>query len=166
MDFVPYVNVLMTGYGSHTITSFPNTLIFEVEGTGRTANESFRDGAYEQTITVNLAKQDASTLNLVEAMKNRRMRAITTDHKGVNKIYGLKNGVHTDYSVKSGSAKGEFNGYEVTMTGMEEYKAHFISNITSAGFLTEGLTYGCLLSSSGRPSSIGDLVSSCNVLQS
>ena len=166
MSFVKYNRSLIAGFGTHTITSFPTTLMFELEGRNKKADESYNNGLYEQSLTINLAKQDTETLVLLSKINNGITRVITTDHKGINKIYGLENGLDCDYSIKSGNGKSDFNGYEVELKGREEYKAHFVGNFGSTGFFTEGLTYGCLLSSSGRPSSIADLVSSCNALQS
>ena len=165
-DFVEYAERLMPGRKDMLLTSFPPTLIVEFESRQKKADENYQTDKYEQTISFTMAHQDLPTTQNLSLLLNKRVRAVIVDRKGGIKVYGLESGLDVDITVKSGGGKADFNGYEVNLKGLEQYQAPFINDLATTGFFTEGLAFDCLLSSSGRPSSIGDLVSSCNVLQS
>lgn len=164
MEYVEYPTRLMVGRKTMKLTSFPPTLIFEFEGNQKNANENYVEGAYEQSISFTMSQQDVDTLQNVSLLMNKRLRAITVDWKAKNKVYGLVGGLDVEVMAKSGNGKADFNGYQVTLKGMEQYQAPFVDFLEDSGFFTEGVLTGCLLSSSGRPSSLGDLVSSCKTL--
>ena len=165
MDYVRYTDALLVGYKSMTLTSFPTTLIFEYQGNQQEVIERYNEDAFEQEVKFRMSKQDLSTNRLVNLLSNKLVRVIAEDYKGGFMIYGLKNGMDVDVSLPSGSGKSDFNGYEVTIKGKEEYSAHFVSDLATVGFVTEGVTFGELLASSSRPTSLNDSISSTSILQ-
>lgn len=165
MDYVEYSLPLMVGYKSYELTSFPLTYIFEFEGREKNANENYTDGYYNQEVSMTLAKQDIATHQVVEILRNKRVRVITEDHKRVLRIYGLKNGMDVEVSVKTGTQKQEFSGYSLNIIGREEYKSHFIGNLNDVGFFDEEPTFGELLASSSRISSLHYKISATNIPQ-
>lgn len=165
MPYVYHSPRQLVGYRTLNLTSFPNTLIYEYVGENMIFTESFNEGQHQQNITLNLVKQEITAAQQMTVLFNNKVRIIVEDNKGLLRVAGLHNGMDVELKSNTGGGKGSFNGYELTFSGIEEFKAPFISGLAAVGFFTEGLAYGCLLSSSGLPSSIADLVSSCNVLQ-
>lgn len=164
--FVPYPQNLIIGFRDMLVTSFPLTLFYKYEGREKSSSESIRDdGGYDQEITFKLIKQDVFTSVLSSILINQRTRAVVIDNTGKIKVFGIHNGLDASINATGGSSKSDFNGYDIRLTGMEPYKAPFISAFPGYGFVKEGVEYSCLYSSSGRPSSLADLVSSCNVPQ-
>ncbi len=163
IDYVNYPNHLMTGYKNMLLTSFPTSLIFDYEGTSKNANENLNGDAYSQNISFKMSKQDIVTNQNVMLLFKKRVRAITVDWKGKIKIYGLHNGLDVSVNITTGNSRNSFGGYKLLLEGKEQYQAPFINFLEDAGFYTEGVLSGCLLSSSGKAASLADLVSSCSV---
>ncbi|UII79997.1 hypothetical protein [Flagellimonas sp. CMM7] len=163
-EYVQYPNKLMVGRKTMKLTSFPTTLLFEYQGNNKDAYESLNGDFYDQTVSFRMSQQDASTISNLSLLMKSRLRAVVVDWKAKNKVYGLENGLDIEIQAKSGSGKSDFNGYEITLKGQEQFQAPFVDYLPDSGFFTEGVLTGCLLSSSGKPSSIGDLVSSCKTI--
>lgn len=88
---------------------------------------------FEQVLTVQLKKQDAATHKNVKLLAYGRPRIVveTRDHQYF--IAGLDQGCDvTAGTVSSGTAMGDFNGYNLTFTGMEKLPANFLNCTTEA----------------------------------
>jgi hypothetical protein len=92
---------------------------------------------FEQVLTVQLKKQDIATHKNVKMLAYGRPRIVveTRDHQFF--LAGLDQGCDvTAGNVSSGTAMGDFNGYNLTFTGMEKIPANFL-NCTSEATLVE-----------------------------
>jgi hypothetical protein len=88
---------------------------------------------FEQVLTVQLKKQDAITHKNVKLLAYGRPRIVveTRDHQYF--LAGLDQGCDvTAGTVSSGTAMGDFNGYNLTFTGMEKLPANFLECTTEA----------------------------------
>ena len=88
---------------------------------------------FEQVLTIQLKKQDAITHKNVKMLAYGRPRIVveTRDHQYF--LAGLDQGCDvTAGTVSSGTAMGDFNGYNLTFTGMEKIPANFLECTTEA----------------------------------
>ena len=91
---------------------------------------------FEQVLTVQLKKQDIATHKNVKMLAYGRPRIVveTRDHQYF--LAGLEQGCDvTAGNVSSGSAMGDFNGYNLTFSAMERIPANFL-NCTSEATLS------------------------------
>lgn len=92
---------------------------------------------FEQVLTVQLKKQDIATHKNVKMLAYGRPRIVveTRDHQFF--LAGLDQGCDvTAGNVSSGTQMQDFNGYNLTFTGMEKIPANFL-NCTSEATLVE-----------------------------
>lgn len=161
-----YAPNLIINYKSMVVTGFPDTQFYEYKGVQKTFEENIRDdGGYDQELTIKLLKQDYLTVNKLSLILNSRLRAVVIYNSGKIKVAGLHNGLDASVSALSGGSKSDFNGYELKLTGVEEYPAPFLRAFPGYGFYDDEVGVGCLLASSGNVSSLGNKVSDCNVVQ-
>ena len=164
--FVDYDWQAIIGYRNMLITDFPTTLMFEYRGQNKQFTETKgEDNSYEQEIVIRLHDQNATSVSQLGLLTEKKIRAIVVDYTGRIKVAGLHNGLEAELSVNSGGAKGDFNGYDLKLTGLEELQAPFIASFPGSGFEKEGVVLDCLLGSSDRPGSLSDKTSSCNIVQ-
>lgn len=162
----PYDNFVIVGYEDLNITDFPTTQMYEFQGYNKRATEKLvEETAYEQNITMDLHKQDFLSAAVLDDLANKKVRAVVIDRLGKIRVYGLHNGLDIDVEVESGGNRGDYQGYRLIMTGLEDYGAATLLNFPGSGFLTEGVTLDCLLCSSSQPASLIDRISSCNIVQ-
>ena len=93
------------------------------------ANEVSRDNGtsfWTGTGTLAFKKQDAVTRKELKLMSYGRPIVITEGYDGLFKVYGFKNGCDVAVSTASGAAMGDLNGYNLTVTAMEQEPANFI----------------------------------------
>lgn len=120
---------------SGVITGFDNALTvykFELRGANTVdeTNEVSRDNGtsfYTTAGTLQLKKQDADTRAALELLSNGVHYAITEGYDGEVRIYGLSDGCDIAVSSASGSAMGDFNGYNVTISALGTIPARFTS---------------------------------------
>jgi hypothetical protein len=89
---------------------------------------------FEQVLTVQLKKQDIATHKNVKLLAYGRPRIVveTRDHQYF--LAGLEQGCDvTAGTVSSGTAMGDFNGYNLTFTAMERIPANFLECTTEVG---------------------------------
>jgi hypothetical protein len=82
---------------------------------------------FEQVLTVQLKKQDIATHKNVKMLAYGRPRIVveTRDHQYF--LAGLEQGCDvTAGTVSSGTAMGDFNGYNLTLSAMERIPANFL----------------------------------------
>jgi hypothetical protein len=93
------------------------------------ANEVSADNGtsfWTQTLTAALKKQDAATRKELKLMSYGRPIVIAEDYNGNFKILGFENGCDVSVATSSGSAMGDFSGYNLSIVGTEKEPAHFI----------------------------------------
>ena len=105
-----------------------------------TAIESSRDNGttfFTQTLVANLKRQDQATHKTVKLLAYGRPRIIVRTMTDQFFLMGLDQGADVSAGeISSGAALGDFNGYSLTFTAMEELPANFIDVTTEAGLKT------------------------------
>lgn len=137
--FVEYDYTQIVGTKGVEITSFPGTTIYKYEVQGGSFSESIVNDEfgvrYDQNLSITLTKQGLATTNELNQMQKLDLRYIVEYNNGLFRMGGVYNGVRlTSYTIDSGGEKGNFNGYNLTFTGTEEYAAPFIDNVNTVGF--------------------------------
>lgn len=83
---------------------------------------------FEQVLTVQLKKQDPVTHKTIKLLAYGRPHIIVRTRGNQFFIAGLQRGCDvTAGTVSSGTAMGDFNGYSLTFTGMENVPANFLN---------------------------------------
>jgi hypothetical protein len=105
---------------------------FELKGanTFDTTITSSRDNGttfFEQVLTVQLKRQDAIAHKQVKLLAYGRPNIIVQTNANQFFIAGLVRGMDvTAGSINSGTALGDYNGYQLTFTGQEAVPANFL----------------------------------------
>lgn len=84
------------------------------------------------TGTIQLKKQDAVTRKQLKLLAYGRPIIIAEGWDGTFKIYGSQNGCDVAVSSASGTAMGDFTGYNLTVTAKEVEPALFVASATMA----------------------------------
>tara|TARA_R100000734_G_scaffold3152_2_gene2979 strand:- start:8344 stop:8928 length:585 start_codon:yes stop_codon:yes gene_type:complete len=106
---------------------------FELKGANsfeQTINSSRENGTtfFEQSLTVQLKRQDVKSTKNIKLISYGRPRIIIHARGDQFFLMGLDQGCDvTAGTISSGSALGDFNGYSLTFTAMEELPANFIN---------------------------------------
>ena len=106
---------------------------FELKGNNsfeQTINSSRENGTtfFEQALTVQLKRQDVKSTKNIKLISYGRPRIIVHARGDQFFLMGLDQGCDvTAGTISSGSALGDFNGYSLTFTAMEELPANFIN---------------------------------------
>jgi hypothetical protein len=83
---------------------------------------------FEQALTIQLKRQDAATHKTIKLLAYGRPHIIVRTRGNQFFIAGLQRGCDvTAGTVSSGTAMGDFNGYNLTFTGMENVPANFLN---------------------------------------
>jgi len=83
---------------------------------------------FEQALTIQLKRQDAATHKTIKLLAYGRPHIIVRTRGNQFFIAGLQRGCDvTAGTVSSGSAMGDFSGYNLTFTGMENVPANFLN---------------------------------------
>jgi len=86
-------------------------------GTGSEENGSF---FYTHQVVFPLNKRDSTTANVVRTLAKNKLMAVTLDMDGNYRMYGKGNGLYIATTESgSGTAAGDRNGYNITMSGIE-----------------------------------------------
>lgn len=129
------------------ITSLANPLLldiykYELKGANgfETTIETSRENGttfFTQTLTVQFKRQDAITHKNIKLLAYGRPRIIVRTNGNQFFLAGLFRGMDaTAGNISSGTAFGDFNGYGLTFTGMEQTPANFLDCSTEAGLIT------------------------------
>jgi hypothetical protein len=106
---------------------------FELKGANsfETTIESSRENGttfFTQTLTVQLKRQDVKSTNFIKLISYGRPRIIVHTRGDQFFLMGLDQGCDvTAGSISSGQNLGDYNGYSLTFTAMEELPANFIN---------------------------------------
>jgi hypothetical protein len=115
---------------------------YELKGTNsfeQTITSSRENGTtfFEQVLSIELKKQDLATTKNVKLLAYGRPHIVVRNRAGQFKIAGLFRGMDmTAGSISDGVAMGDFNGYKLTFTGMENVPANFLDCSTEAELAT------------------------------
>jgi hypothetical protein len=104
-----------------------------------TINSSRDNGTtfFQQTLTIQLKRQDVVTHKNVKLLAYGRPRIVVRTMTDQFFLMGLTQGADvTAGTVSSGSALGDFNGYNLTFEAMEVSPANFLDVSTEAGLKT------------------------------
>ena len=86
-------------------------------GTGSEENGSF---FYTHQVVFPLNKRDSTTANVVRTLAKNKLIAVTLDMDGNYRMYGKGNGLYVASTESgSGTAAGDRNGYNITLSGVE-----------------------------------------------
>lgn len=88
----------------------------------------------EQTLTVSLKAQDATTHKEVKALAWGRPKIIIEDNNGNFFVAGSEYGCEMTGTTSTGAAMGDKTGYELTFVAMEKELAPFYTGTVSTDF--------------------------------
>ena len=92
---------------------------------------------FESTLNITLPKQDVKSHKNIKLIAYGRPRIIVHARGDQFFLMGLDQGCDVSAgTISSGSALGDFNGYSLTFTAMEELPANFINCTSEAALLT------------------------------
>ena len=101
---------------------------------GGAPEESTGTSVVTQTGTVVLKKQDLATANEINILKKARPPAVYKFRDGSYKVQGISDGTVISVETASGGAKGDFNGYTLTLTSTELDLAPTLDSATVTAF--------------------------------
>ena len=91
----------------------------------------------EQTLTIQLKKQDAATHKTVKLLAYGRPHIIVKTRNNQYFLMGLERGADlTAGTISSGVQLGDMSGYSLTFTAQENIPANFLNCSTDAGLAT------------------------------
>ena len=123
------------------LLNFPQTFVqtFELSGSSNSFSERYDGEKYTQTLTLKFPKSDSESNMQMETLNYMEWRIIVQDRNDNYFILGLDNGLTSDgLSVSSGAAHADFNGYDITFSGLEKHRAPSIQDPFTIGFLEAG----------------------------
>ena len=135
------------------IASVATVYKYELKGANsfEQAIQSSRDNGttfFEQTLTVQLKKQDIATHKTIKLLAYGRPNIIVRTRGNDFFIAGLQRGCDvTAGTVSSGTAMGDFNGYSLTFMGMENVPANFLNCSSETDLLTTVLDGAAVVTS-------------------
>lgn len=92
---------------------------------------------FEQTLTVQLKKQDIAMHKTVKLMAYGRPHIVVKTRTNQYFMMGLERGCDlTAGNISTGTAMGDFNGYNLTFTAQENIPANFINVTTDSALAT------------------------------
>jgi hypothetical protein len=116
------------------VTSAATYYKFEVRpqtaGLNETINSSVENGTlfHTQELTIKFDKNTVALRNQVYLLSQAQMRVIVLDQNGSYRLLGKINGADvTGGSIPTGTAYGDLNGVELTITAFEPQPANFMS---------------------------------------
>jgi len=127
--------------GMVTITGLPTSsslYYYQLKGTSaytETVNSSRENGTtfFSQELVLNLKKITNEMSAQLKLMAYGRPKAIVWTNNGDAFIAGIKLGCDvTAGTIQTGAALGDLYGYSITLTGMEQLPAPFLSGSTTA----------------------------------
>jgi len=120
---VTEVSGLVTGITKATGKRFYK---FEVpratSNTSSNATGSEENGSlfYTHQVVLPLNKRDSTTANVVRTLAKNKLMVVTLDMDGNYRMFGKANGLYLASTENgSGTAAGDRNGYNITLTGVE-----------------------------------------------
>lgn len=140
-DFNPETDVAYVA-GTDTIDTVGNVSSlykYELKGTNsfeQVVNSSRENGTtfVEQTLTMTLKKQDATTHKSVKLLAYGRPHIVVRNRNNQFFLMGLEHGSElTTANVSNGTAMGDLNGYTLTFVATETLLANLLDCTSEAG---------------------------------
>ena len=137
--FLNYTTGSFTKNGAGEVTAFPSgstVYYYQLKGTSaytETVNTSRENGTtfFSQELTLNLKKLTNEMTTQLKLMAYGRPQIVIHTMNGDALLVGENEGADlTAGTIQTGAAMGDLYGYSVTMTGMEQLPAAFISGST------------------------------------
>jgi hypothetical protein len=139
---VTEVSGLVTGITKATGKRFYK---FEVpratSNTSSNATGSEENGSlfYTHQVVLPLNKRDSTTANVVRTLAKAKLMVVTLDMDGNYRMFGKANGLYLASTENgSGTAAGDRNGYNITLTGVEPDDFLQVSNAVGLALETAG----------------------------
>lgn len=101
---------------------------------GGAPDESTGTSVITQTGTVVLKKQDKDTANEINILKKARPVVVYEFRDGSHKVQGIEDGTVITVETASGGAKGDFNGYTLTIVSTVVDLAPTLDSATVTAF--------------------------------
>ena len=124
------------------VTGVSSLYKYELKGTNsfeQVLNSSRENGTtfVEQTLTMTLKKQDATTHKNVKLLAYGRPNVVIRNRNNQYFLAGLEHGMEvTTANVSNGTAMGDLNGYTLTFVGQEKIYANLLDCTTEATLAT------------------------------
>jgi hypothetical protein len=145
VNFGDYSGITYDGTNADIIDSVAgvtNLYKFELKGTNsftQVVNSSRENGTtfVEQTLSIQLKKQDAGTHKNVKLLAYGRPHIVVRNRNNQFFFAGLTYGMEiTTANIDSGTAMADFNGYTLTFVGTEKIPANFIDVASESALAT------------------------------
>lgn len=144
-DFNPEADVTYDVTDTELITVIANVTSlykYELKGANSFNNtvQTSRDNGttyFEQSLVAQLKKQDVAMHKTFKLLAYGRPHIVVKTRSNQFFIAGLERGMDmTAGTIDTGTAMGDFNGYNMTFTGMENAPANFLDAASEADFTT------------------------------
>lgn len=145
VNYNDYTGITYDGVNTDVIDSVAGVSSlykYELKGTNsfeQVVNSSRENGTtfIEQTLTMTLKKQDATTHKSVKLLAYGRPHVIIRNRNNQFFFAGLEHGMElTTANVSNGTAMGDLNGYTLTFVGQEQLLANLIDVSTETALAT------------------------------
>ena len=145
VNYNDYTSITYDGVNTDVIDSVAGVSSlykYELKGTNsfeQVYNSSRENGTTfaEQTLTMTLKKQDATTHKSVKLLAYGRPHVIIRNRNNQFFFAGLEHGMElTTANVSNGTAMGDLNGYTLTFVGQEQLLANLIDVSTESALAT------------------------------
>jgi hypothetical protein len=104
-----------------------------------TASEENGSVFYTHQVVLPLNKRDSTTANVVRTLAKNKLMVVTLDMDGNYRMYGKARGLYLASTESgSGTAAGDRNGYNITLTGVEPDDFLQVSASVGAALETAG----------------------------
>jgi len=129
MEYVYYDETLIKSK-EMSLTQFPDTLIYRFDCNGNYSQDSqFENGnvSFNHVVNLDLPK----VYNVIDAhlFTDKDYRIIVLTENDDHLIFGVNNGLRGSFTNTSGTNKSEFNGFNLSFTGLEEKAALYIADL-------------------------------------
>lgn len=116
------------------LTSFPGSVVYKYEVKNGTFDQEINNDengtSYSQSLSFTLFKQDVLTTNELKVLTDIDFRCVVELYDGTFRIAGLYNACKIEsLTLVSGGAKTDLNGYNITITALEELEAVYINSL-------------------------------------
>lgn len=128
------------------VTGDPMLYKYDLKGTSnleQTVTSSRDNGTtfFDQVLSLNLKKQDLSTHKEVKLLAHGRPKVIVRDNNSNFFLVGFEHGADVNGgTISSGTAFGDFTGYNLTFQAMEKSAALFLNATTEAQLIGLGFS--------------------------
>lgn len=144
-DDLPTTAITVSVDGEVTaVTGDPMLFKYDLKGTSnleQTVTSSRDNGTtfFDQVLSLNLKKQDLSTHKEVKLLAHGRPKVIVRDNNSNFFLVGHEHGADVNGgTISSGTAFGDFTGYNLTFQAMEKSAALFLDATSEADLISLG----------------------------